>query len=275
MDQPSDVISRIAPPRDLAPLVEALAGRSAFVARAQFPVFPTARAELIFHFGDPFSVADSAAGPIRPLAPAVLLGPRRALYWQSAGPRIDWFLIQLTALGCRRLLGLSFAELWGREVAPGGARGSALIALHERLRRLPSFQARAVVAVEALRAIQSGAVEDDPVSRLGSLARAGRIRSVAQLGARLDVGPRRLHQRFVAEHGIGPKYFLSLMRFGRQLAACHPSFDPDGQADEPEYADDSHAIREFRRFAGLTPGAYARQKKGDRLIFTGAPILLG
>lgn len=270
MQPPSDVISRIAPPRDLLPLVEALAGRSALVGRARFPVFPTARAELIFHFGDPFLVADEAAGPMRPLAPAALLGPRRTLYWQSAGPLIDWFLVQLTPLGCRRLLGLAFAEAWDREVEL-----AAMTALHERLRGLTSFRARALVAVEALRAMQSGAVEDDPVSRLGSLARAGRIRNLAALGARLDVGPRRFHQLFVAEHGIGPKYFLSLMRFGRQLAARHPSFDPGCETDEPEYADDSHAIREFRRFAGLTPGAYARQKQGDRLIFTGAPILLG
>lgn len=275
MDQPSEVIDRTGPPRDLEPLVEALAGRAACVRRAKFPVFPTARAELIFHFGDPFLVADAPMGAMRPLAPAVLLGPRREIYWQSAGPHIDWFLIQLTPLGCRRLLGLSFAEIWGQEVDLADLCGATMTELHERLRGLTSFRARAALAVETLRAAQRGAgAGNDPVSLAGSLARSGRIRSVAQLGARLDVGPRRLHQRFVADYGISPKFFLSLMRFGRQLEARHPSFDPRAHADEPEYADDSHAIREFRRFTGLTPGAYARQKRADRLVYTGAQIPL-
>lgn len=270
MEKVSDVISRIAPPRDLEPLVEALAGRQARVPRTMFPVFPTARAELIFHFGDSFLVGGETGAPLRPLPPAVLLGPRQRIYWQGAGPGIDWFLIQLTPLGCRRLLGLGFAEAWNDEIALGDLWGSAAEALHERLREAGSFQARAALAVAALRAC-AGPVEADPVSRFGSLARAGRVRTLAELAAGLGVGPRRLHQKFVADYGIGPKTFLSLMRFGRQLEARHPLSSRHG-ADEPEYADESHAIREFRRFAGLTPGAYVRQKQTDRLVHTGAQI---
>ena len=269
-----DVVDRTAPPRDLEPLVEALAGRLACVGRAKFPVFPTARAELIFHFGDPFLVADTPVGAMRPLPRAVLLGPRRQNHWQSAGPQIDWFLIQLTPLGCRQLLGLSFAEVWNREIDLADLPGLGMTELHERLRGLTTFRARVALAVATLRAAPLN-VQLDPISRAGRLAREGRIRSLAQLGARLDVGPRRLHQSFVANYGIGPKYFLSLMRFGRQLTARHPSFNVHSLQEEPEYADDSHAIREFRRFANLTPAAYARQKSGgDRLVFTGAPIFL-
>src|SRR5262245_61434648 len=99
----ADVVSRVAPPADLRLLAEAFAGRTATTLKARFPVFPTARAELMFHFADPFLIGDAAAGPMRPLAPASLLGPRLSNYWQSAGPRIDWFMVQLTALGCRRL----------------------------------------------------------------------------------------------------------------------------------------------------------------------------
>lgn len=272
MEQVSDVISRIAPPCDLEPLVEALAGRQARVPRAMFPVFPTARAEIIFHFGDPFLVGGEAGAPLRPLPPAVLLGPRQRIYWQAAGPGIDWFLIQLTPLGCRRLLGLSFAEAWDDEIDLGDLCGPAAEALHERLREAGSFRARAALAVSALRML-AGPTEVDPVSRFGSLARAGRVRTLAELAYGLGVGPRRLHQKFVAAYGIGPKTFLSLMRFGRQLETLHPLSRRHG-TDEPEYADESHAIREFRRFAGLTPGAYIRQKREDRLVHTGEQIPL-
>lgn len=273
MDRPSprDVISRIAPPADLAPLVEALAGRSAEVARSAFPVFPTGRAELIFHFGDPFLIG-AGASAMRPLPRAALLGPRHGVYWQSAGPRIDWLLVQLTPLGCRRLLGLRFAEAWESELALSDCWGSEAEALHERLHGAPGFSARAAAAVDALRMLARGAPASDPVSELVSLARGGRIRSVEAMARRLGTGPRRLHQRFSAEAGIAPKAFLGLMRFGRQLESRHPL---PRRPDEDEYADDSHAIREFRRYAGMTPGAYAAQKRGgDRLVYTGAPLRL-
>lgn len=265
-----DLISRTASPGDVAPLVEAFAGRTAMVPRARFPVFPTARAELIFHFGDPFQVADTPDAAMRPLAPAVLLGPRASISWQAAGPRIDWFMVQLTPLGCRRLLGIPFGEGWHREIPLAALWGSAALDLHAQLAELASFEARRALALEAIRA-RCGAVTVEPLTRIGHLVRSGRIRDVRRLGAALDVGPRRLHQTFVAQYGIGPKSLLSLLRFGRQLEARHPLAAADAVA---EYADDSHAIREFRRFTGLTPGAYARQKQNDRLVYTGAQVLL-
>lgn len=208
---------------------------------------------------------------MRPLAPAALLGPRMSPYWQSAGPCIDWFMVQLTALGCERVLGVRFAEVWDREVALADAS-----ALHERLHAAASFSARAAIAAEFLRARFSDLADSDDISRIsraGSLARAGAIRSIDALCARLGIGPRRLHQRFVASYGVSPKLFLGVMRFGRQLQSRHPLLAAKSLAHEPEYYDDSHAIREFRRFSGLTPGAYVRQKlSGDRLIHTGAPI---
>lgn len=238
-----------------------------------FPVFPTARAELIFHFADPFFVSGEGEA-LRPLASAALLGPRLNRHWQCAGPSIDWFLIQLTPQGCRRLLGLGFAETWEREVPLAHLWGGGAAILHERLRLATSFEDRAAVAIEALRSLPAAAADPEPMSVAGRLARAGRLRTLAQLQAMLDIGGRRLHQRFVADYGVGPKLFLSLMRFGRQLEDRHPLLGAD-QGFDPEYADDSHAIREFRRFAGLTPGAYtALKRKGDRLIFTGANILV-
>jgi AraC-like DNA-binding protein len=272
-----DVLSRSPPPADLEPLVEAFAARSAEVPRVFFPVFPTARAEVIFHFADPFRVADEEEGPMRPLPRAVLLGPRSARYWQSAGPRIDWFLVQLTPLGCRRLLDVCFAEIWDRELALTDFWGSAATELHARLQEAGSFTGRMAVASEALRALcRRGASGDAAVSEAGRLARAGRVRSIEQLADRLDVGPRRLRQRFAAEYGMSPKRFLRLMRFGRQLVSRHPllaAIQPN--VDEPEYADDSHAIREFRSFTGMPPSAYTHLKSaGDQLVFTGRQLIL-
>lgn len=264
-----DLTSRSAPPAAVAPLVEAFAGRDAVVPRACFRVFPTARAELIFHFGDPFHVAEAPTAPMRPLAPVVLLGPRLHSYWQSAGPRIDWFMVQLTPLGCLRLLGLPFAEAWHREIPLADLWGQRASELHEQLASLATFEARQAFMLDKI----GGRTPADRMNIAGRLIRDGRIRSVDRLAAYLQVGPRRLHQKFVADYGVGPKTMLSVIRFGRQLEARHPLGEHSSGLD---YADDSHAIREFRRFAGMTPGDYVRQKQaGDRLVYTGAPLSVG
>lgn len=274
-EQGRDLIVRCAASRDIEMLIEAFAARDAHVERATFPVFPTARAELIFHFGDPFLVGETRAD--RALPRAALLGPRGEHHWQSAGPRIEWLLVQLTPLGLRRLLGLPFAEAWNREFDLVDFWGSHASALWEQLREAHGFESRVAVANAALRAIdRTRLAGDDAASEAGRLARAGRLRTIEQLGARLDVGPRCLRRRFAAEYGVGPKHFLSLMRFGRHLWNRHPLTAATQDDAEPEYADDSHAIREFRRFAGMTPGAYASAKAtGDTLVFTGPHTVIG
>jgi len=255
-------------------LVESFASREARTEPATFPVFPTARAELIFHFGDPFRVGERRAD--RPLPRIALLGPRDTLYWQAAGPAIDWFLIQLTPLGCRRLLDLPFADAWNRAIDFEPLWGGEARALWEQLAAAPTFEMRVALASRYLRSLRRTRLSGDALmSEAGRQARAGTLRSVDQLAATLDVGQRRLRQRFAAEYGIGPKYFLRLMRFGRQLEALHPLRRAAAEHGVDEYADQSHAIRELVRFAGLTPGAYLGVKSsGDRLIFTGAPALL-
>jgi AraC-like DNA-binding protein len=270
------MIERASPPPDLADLVEEFSARRAVVARAALPVFASARVELVFHFGDPFLVAGDA--PLAPcmLAPAAVLGPRDRPYWQVAGARIDWFIVQLTPLGCNRLLGCRFAELWHREVSVGEFWGSQADDLHAHLRDVPEFGDRMAIASAAIRKRARLAGGDPDMSRLAALARHGRIRSVAGLAACSDLGARRLRQRFTEQVGIGPKHFLNVMRFGRLLTSLHPRPWLAASAEEAEYADESHAIRAFRRFAGTTPARYRSAKAtGDPLVFTGAALPLG
>ena len=269
------MIERAPPPPDLSSWVEAFSARSLVARRAALPIFPSARAELVFHFGDPFLVGDDDSSDLRPLPRAAVLGPRRRLYWQRAGPRIDWLIVQMTPLGCRALLGCRFADLWSREIPLADLWGAAAAELHERLACAASFADKAAIAAAALRALARPARGDAAVSRLVGLARRGRVRNAAAMADLEGIGPRRLRQRFDEEVGLGPKHFLSLMRFGRLLASTHPR--PWMSAPElgAEYADESHAIREFRRFAGTTPGAYrAAKSSGDDLVFTGAAIPL-
>jgi len=261
---------REAPPPALAETVEFLSQRRVGGSAVTLSIFPTARAELIFHFGDPF-FAGSTAATARQLPRAALLGPRAEPYWQVAGPRIDWFMIALTPAGCRRLLRVPLAELWGRDLPLGHFWGEAADELHRELVSAGTFAARISIVEAMLSSLDTRAPTGDIV-KIAAAARLGSIKTIKQMCAALSIGPRRLRQVFAAEIGIAPKEFLSIIRFGRHLAAVHPSpWIETEDACDTEYVDESHATRAFRRFADTTPGAYRRGKTmtSDSLIFTG------
>ena len=265
----TDRLYRRLPADAFAPLVESYAGRYAISKSATFPVFPTGRAELLFHFADPFCTGSGSA--LTPLPQAVLLGPRSSCYWHAAGPKIDWFLIQLTPLGMRRILGSRFDCHW-EQVVPLASLPHAIPSdLFEQLRDAGDFAARATLVDKLLHtnppADEGG---DVTVSEAGRLARLGELNTIKHLAAFVGIGERRLRQRFLAEYGIAPKAFLQLVRLSRQLQSLHPDHAADMDATLAEYADESHAIRAFRRYTGLTPKAYQRMKNaGDQLAFTG------
>lgn len=268
------LVRAMPPPADLAPLVEEFAERRVSSQPMLLPVFPTGRVEILFHFGDPFLAADRRAGPFAALPRAVVLQARAEPSWQAAGSRIDWFLVKLTPLGCRTLLGAPQARLWDEDIALDAFWGATAAELWNGLVEAPDFQTRVALATAQLRvlALAARGGRKSTFAAAADRRRLARAASPGEIAALLDVGERRLRQGFRAEVGRSPKTLLRLVRFGRYLAELHPAAGPAEEPHDHGYFDDSHAIREFRRLADMTPGAYRRAKAtGDRLVFTGPP----
>jgi AraC-like DNA-binding protein len=82
-----------------------------------------------------------------------------------------------------------------------------------------------------------------------------RVRDVAR---RVGLSQRRFIQVFAAEVGLTPKLYGRVRRFQRALALVRGVPAPDWAqlAVECGYFDQSHLIRDFRAFAGLTPEEY-------------------
>jgi hypothetical protein len=91
---------------------------------------------------------------------------------------------------------------------------------------------------------------------------------MAQVPAAAQVGDRWYRELMTREVGITPKRWCMVERFAATARRLHPA--PDRFPDhEPNYHDQAHKIREFRRMAGMTPGAYRRAKAGgDPRIFS-------
>lgn len=83
---------------------------------------------------------------------------------------------------------------------------------------------------------------------------------VGEAATDLGTSHRSFIRGFAAEVGLTPKLFLGIRRFNRAFALA----GVQGQTDWAQlaldcgYCDQSHLIRDFVRFAGFTPAAYAR-----------------
>lgn len=157
------------------------------------------------------------------------------------------------------LLGVSAAELEGRHVSLRDLWGEDAERLYQRLAATEGAQARQALferalterlrparalhpqLVWALRCFERGAVE------VGDIARADG----------------RSHRHFIAAFheaaGLTPKRYARVLRFKRLLAALAATPRPEWArlALEAGYCDQSHLIREFREFAGVTPSEYS------------------
>jgi len=86
--------------------------------------------------------------------------------------------------------------------------------------------------------------------------------SAASLALAADLSPRRFIELFTREVGMTPKLYLRMARFERLLRDIFPrqSVDWAKTAAGNGYFDQSHLIRDFHDFAGMTPTAYLARR---------------
>ena len=89
----------------------------------------------------------------------------------------------------------------------------------------------------------------------------GRV-NVAQLAETLNLSERQLLRSFKLETGLTPKKIMRLVRFNGALLHVNQSQVPNFThiAMEHGYTDQSHFIREFTHFAGITPTAFLKRR---------------
>ncbi len=99
----------------------------------------------------------------------------------------------------------------------------------------------------------------------GIIGSSGRV-SLKELQQRAQLSERSFERRFKQSVGLSPKLFARIRRFQASLAQMRThNFDKLSDiAFENEYADQSHFIRSFKEFAGLSPNQY--QKQANELI---------
>ncbi len=147
---------------------------------------------------------------------------------------------------------VDLADLWG---PPAAELRERLAGATEPLHRFRLLE-RALLAHLSRRDGHHPAVRL-ALGRLGSPGADSRTREAARAAG---LSERRFIEVFTAEIGVGPKVFSRVRRFQRAVARAGRSHAPEWArlAADCGYCDQSHLIRDFVEFCGLSPGRYRR-----------------
>lgn len=163
--------------------------------------------------------------------------------------------VNLTPLGARMILGIPMRELTGRTVALGDLLDDHL---SERLYELDWRARFAALDAFLLGRIREACLPRPDVGYAWSrLESAGGRVSITALCRELGCSGRHLSARFGEEVGMSPKAFARVLRFERAAAQLAAGASPADVGADCGYFDQPHLNREFRAFAGCTPGAFA------------------
>jgi len=108
---------------------------------------------------------------------------------------------------------------------------------------------------------------DKLLAKAGEAMRAtGGTLPVSQVAAAAHATVRTLERKFKQAAGYTVKDVSGLMRFEqvRNHLWQHPTANLAGLAQELGYTDQAHLSREFKRYSGATPAAFARKARGEK-----------
>jgi hypothetical protein len=226
-------------------------------------VVPDGHPELIFHFGAPFAeVLGAASAPALPASASALREQPAALFaGQLTRPlrlrpcgRAGTLGVRFHPWGARWLSPMPMSVTTDRWVALDLAGFRWLQGVDDAVREAADDRAR-IAAVEdrllARLAVVQPTIDDEVLAIARGRRRTGE-------GPAASIGGRQIERRFNDAIGLSPKLYQSIARFRALFDALAATPRPAwlDAAIASGYFDQSHMIRDFRRFAGAPPTVF-------------------
>lgn len=230
-----------------------------------FEVVPDGSAEIIFHFGGSCSIVNN--GELQPLPSPFMVGllNQPAIFYMKNRLEIigvrcfPWTVFDLLGLPSGRdgirVFEHPITQLQPRlnQLMLGGRIAEALTELKQYF-----LEARSRVAIDSM-LFKAGVAINEAKGNI----------PVSQVAAAAHATVRTLERNFKQSSGYTVKDVSGLMRFeqARNQLWLYPDSNLASLAHELGYTDQSHLSREFKRYSGSTPAAFARKaKKGKQAL---------
>ncbi len=225
-------------------------------------VLPDGCCEIVFDLGDPFRRV-RADGSTETQPRALVAGQIDGALELVATGRIELFGIRFAPHGAYPFLRLPIDSLLNSTPALGDAAPRLERALLAALESAPDDVGARVRALDAalLRALDGRAgVGDARVAEgVRRIARSRGTLKIDALARHVGLGARQLERLFLREVGLGPKRLARIQRFQAlvKAAATEEVASWAALAAELGFSDQAHLVREFRAFAGVSPGHWS------------------
>lgn len=230
--------------------------------QSTFEVQPDGYAEIIFHFGSGVSVEQN--GALWSLPSPFMMGLLNQPVIFHAKNRLEIIGIRCFPWTVFDLLGLPPGKDAVRIFEHPIAR--LQICLDKWMQAGRIDEALAEVKQYFLD-VRSGIATNSTLFKAGVAMRdANGAMPVSQVAAAAHATVRTLERNFKQSSGHSVKDVSGLMRFEqvRNRLWLHPDTNLAGLAHELGYTDQSHLSKEFKRYSGTTPAAFARKAKKER-----------
>jgi AraC-like DNA-binding protein len=218
---------------------------------------PDGRPEIVFNLADRFE-SRRQEGPERQPA-ALLVGPTtRAIELRPTG-RVDLVGLRLQHGAAPALLGLSGLELLNCAADLADMRLPWARDLAEQLARLGRTRDRVTLVEERVgRAAGRFGRDSRMEAGIELVLRSREAVQVRRVAEHVGLSPRHLSRLCRERVGVGPKLLGRLTRFQRVLRELEAGSKPRwaAMAQRHGYFDQAHLGRDFRTFAGVSPGRY-------------------
>jgi len=228
---------------------------------SNFEVMPDGYAEIIFYFGSTCSVSHN--GILQPLPSPFIMGLLNQPVMLNSNNSLEIIAIRCFPWTVFDLLGLSSGKgksgvhIFEHPIAQLQSRLNDLIVANKKEEAIAQVQhfflnAHSQIPVDSMLFKAGLAMRD-----------AKGIIPVSKVAAAAHSTVRTLERNFKQSSGHSVKDVSGLMRFEqvRNHLWHHPDANIAGLAQELGYTDQSHLSREFKRYSGTTPGAFARKAK--------------
>jgi AraC-like DNA-binding protein len=262
------------PPPDLVGIVEAFWISRGTVTFLHEKILPQNNIELMFNLARPFGVPNRAPAQ-RTFRRAWISGMQQE--WLMVTPQYETRLpsyllsVRMPPFGAYRVLDMPMQEVALNVVELDDALGDAVNSVHEQLGNCSEPGRQFGILCEFVRRRINGSrvrLRADALLAIGSLARSHGSHRIEQLCRDLGVSRKHLGKLLHAHVGLSPKAYARMFRFRRVVDLVSNgvrNLDWAQLAMSCGYFDQAHFNREFRAFAGMTPGEYAASGSVDGL----------
>lgn len=223
-------------------------------------VLPTGAVHVVFRLSGPalrlFDGPDDRAG--RVLGRAIVGGARAGYYVRDVSEPVWSVGAELLPGAAPLLLGVPAGELAERHTPLEDLWGPVVREIEERLAQSRSAEQR-LALFESVLAARLPRVRGMHPAVAEALAGFDARSSVKSVVDRSGYSHRRFVALFREAVGLSPKRYSRVLRFRAALARLAGRPAPPPWADlalEAGYSDQAHFNRDFREFAGVTPGEY-------------------